>query len=1016
MEPDRLTTGTWRGRLAALSSMIALLLLFFGAPAAAQQTGSVSGTVVDERGKPIANARVFVVGSNLGALTDTEGIFRVVGLRTVGQVTLRITMIGFRSMTETVQIGTGGVRLRMARAAIALDAIVVTGTAAGVQQARALGNTVSKIQVADLLEYAPIPDVSNMLNGRAPGVVVTPGSGQVGAGPTIRIRGASSFSLSTQPLIYLDGIRLDNSVGTGISIQGFGSGIVNRLNDINPEDIESIEIIKGPAAATLYGTEASNGVIQIITKRGRAGRTEIRLNLRQGVNWFKDAEGRIDQNWGFEPVTGEPFKLNLFENERSLGNPSIFDRGHLESYGANISGGTALVRYYVSGDLDFDQGVEPTNNLWRLSTRANMTIAPDPKYDIVVSLGYSQGRTNLACEAGCGGRMWATVFGTPSTRDTEFRGFRSYPPEIITEAFDFWQDAVRTQISIQLNHRPTNWFQHRLALGQDRVAEENTQLWERMSDKFVPFFGTQTRAGGKFLQRRDVETSTFDYSGTATVKLSNSISSSTTVGAQYYRKFTELVVAQGNTFPAPGLTVVDALAETFGGDFFVENNTLGVFAQQQFSFNERVFITGAVRGDDNSAFGRDFNFVVYPKISATWMIGEEDFWSSVGFVDALKLRAAFGQSGQQPDAFAAVRTFAAITGGGGVAALTPDVIGNDSLGPERGQEFEFGFEAGLFDSRIGVDFTYYNSRTKDAILSRQLPPSLGFPGSQFVNAGEIQNTGFEVQINALAIQQEDLNVDFTLNLSTNTNRILDLGGIDQGQGFLAAGSNRHAIGMPTGAWFRRKVVSATLTGTGPTAITSNPMCDSGDPNGKLLPNGTPLELGGSPVSCDGAPRLFLGNVVPTFEGSFAVNVTLRRNLRLYGFLDWKTGYKKLDNNLRARCQVFNSCEENFFPENFDAAVIAEIQSGSPLRSFVFTDAGFAKIREVAVSWTMPQTLVGWIGADRATLTLAGRNLHTFTGYSGLDPEASFVEFGFTLLEQDNTPQLATFVATLNVSF
>ncbi len=1015
MELDRSTTGTWRGRLAALSGMLVLLLLFFGAPAAARQAGSVSGTVVDERGNSIANAQVIVVGSTLRALTNAEGIFRVAGLPTVGQVTLRVTMIGFRSVTETVQIGTGGIRLRMARAAIALDAIVVTGTAAGVQQARAIGNTVSKIQVSELLEYAPIPDVSSMLNGRAPGVVVTPGTGQVGGGPTIRIRGASSFSLSTQPLIYVDGVRLDNAIGTGISVQGFGSGIVNRLNDINPEDIESIEIIKGPAAATLYGTEAANGVIQIITKKGRVGRTEISLNLRQGVNWFKDAEGRIDQNWGFEPVTGEPYKLNLFENERSLGNPSIFESGRLKSYGANIAGGTELVRYYVSADVDFDEGAEPTNDLWRLSTRVNLTIAPDPKYDIVASLGYSQGRTNLACEAGCGGRMWATVFGNPNTRDTDFRGFRSYPPEIISEAFAFWQDAVRTQISFQFNHRPANWFQHRLTAGQDRVAEENTQLWERMSDKFVPFFGTQTRAGGKFLQRRDVETSTFDYSATAMVNLSNSISSSTTVGAQYYRSFTELVVAEGNTFPAPGLTVVDALAETFGGDFFIENNTLGAFAQQQISFNERVFITGAIRGDDNSAFGRDFDFVVYPKISASWMIGEEDFWK-VGFVDALKLRAAFGQSGQQPDAFAAVRTFGAITGGGGVAALTPDVIGNDSLGPEVGQEFEVGFEAGLFDNRIGVDFTYYNSRTKDAILSRELPPSLGFPGSQFVNAGEIRNSGFEVQINALAVQKENVNVDFTLNLSTNSNQILDLGGIDQGQGFIPAGSNRHAIGMPTGAWFRRKVVSATLTGTGPTAITSNPMCDSGDPNGKLLPDGTPLELGGPAVPCDGAPRLFLGSVTPTFEGSFAVNVTLRRNLRIYGFLDWKTGYRKLDNNLRARCQVFNSCEENFFPENFDAAVIAEMQSGSPLRSFVFTDAGFAKIREVAVSWTMPQSLVRWVGADRATLTVAGRNLHTFTGYSGLDPEASFIEFGFSLLEQDNTPQLASFVATLNVSF
>ena len=997
-----------QSRFAAILWLLAVALP--SGPAAAQQA-IVAGTVVDEQGTPVANAQVYAEETGAGTLTNSQGAFRLAV--SPGEVTIRVVILGFRTETRTVTAPAEGVSISLVTAAINLDALVVTGTAGAVER-RAVGTAIATINASDQVALAPTPDVSQLINGRAPGVVVTPGTGMVGSGPTIRIRGASSFSLNTQPLIYVDGVRLDNGVGTGISIQGFGSGVINRLNDVNPEDIESIEIIKGPAAATLYGTEASNGVIQILTKKGRSGAPEWGVTIRQGANWFHNAETRIEPNWGFDPVTGEPYQHNLFESERALGN-TIFDTGHLQSYGVNVRGGTDDVRYYLGADLERNEGIEPTNSLWRLTTRSNLTLSTDPRYDLTASIGYNQGRTNLACEAGCGGRMWATMFALPANRDNRFRGFISYPPEVISEAFNFWQDTERFTLSLSANHRPTSWLSHRLNLGQDRVFEDNIQLWERMAPEIAIFFGANTARGGKFVQSRDVENTTFDYSATASFDLTGSIRTATTAGAQYYRRFTEFLVTEGNNFPAPGLTVVDALAQTFGGEDFVENSTVGLFVQERIEIGDRLFLTGAVRGDDNSAFGKDYDFVVYPKASISWVLSDEDFFSLPG-VSEFKLRSAFGMSGQQPADYAALRTFAPITGGGGIAAVTPQFIGNDALEPEKGSEVEIGFEAGLFDSRLGVDFTYYNTRTRDAILSRNLPPSLGFPGSQFVNAGEIRNQGFEVQLNAAAYQSDAISVDVNLNVATNNNEIVDLGGIDQGTGFIAAGSQRRVPGFPVASWFRRKVVSATLNGTGPTARAVDPMCDGGDPNGKKLPDGTPLELGGAPVPCAIAPRLYLGHVTPDMEGSLGATLTLLGEIRLYALVDWKTGYTKFDNNLRARCQVFNQCHENFFPEQYDPALIAEIQSGSPLRSFIFSDGSFAKLREVSASVNLPDQLLGPIGASRATLTLTGRNLMTWTNYSGLDPEASFVEFGYTLLEQDNTPQLNQFTATLNLSF
>jgi TonB-linked SusC/RagA family outer membrane protein len=1000
-----------------LSIVAASTLLVVATPVRAQQQAVLGGRVVDQDRNPIVNASVLLVGTNRGTMTNDQGRFLLVNIEPGRDVTLRVTQIGYASRTVETQGGVTDLVVELQVSAINLDELVVTGTASGTQVKRALGNSVTEIRAEEAMEVVPAMDVSELLNARSPGVVVTSGTGQAGSGPVMNIRGSSSFSLSAQPLIYVDGVRLDNAVNSGISVMGFGTGIINRLNDINPEDIESIEIIKGPAAATLYGTEASNGVIQILTKKGRAGEAQIDLRVRQGVSYFRNAEERIPDNWGIDPATGEAYAFNIFESERKYGKPDIWRNAHLQGYTASVRGGTEAVRYFLSGDLDQDQGIDPDNQMFRVGTRANITVLPTEKLEINASIGLQNGKTDLACEAGCGGRTWATYYSIPETRDDPlFRGFRGAPPEIRGEAFKFWQDIRRSQISLQFNHRPTDWLSHRLQVGQDQVTENNEQLWEKMSSEFIPYYGEFTRQGGKYHQIRDVSTYTFDYSATGNWDVTSSLSSATTVGAQYYHKYEERSYAQGNVFPTAGLTVVDAAAENYGGTWYQESNTLGLFVQEQVSLNDRIFITGAMRGDDNSAFGKNYDFVLYPKASVSWVISEEGFWN-VSWVNALKLRSAYGESGQQPSAFAALRTFSPETGGGGVGVVTPSSVGNAELGPEVGKEFEIGFEAGLLNNRLGVDLTYYNAHTFDAILSREVPPSTGFPGSQFVNAGEIKNQGVEVALNALAFRGQNVQVDLNLSFSRNANEVVELGGVDQGVGFISRGSLRHVPGFPVWGWFRRKVVSAELVGTGKDAVAVNPMCDAGNPNGKKLPDGTPLELGGPAVPCDEAPRLYLGNAVPTTEGSIATTVTLFGNLRLYGLIDWKTGHKKLDNDTRIRCQIFNDCRANYFPEEYDPAVIANWQSPGTLRNFVINRASYAKLRELSATYTLPDEWAAAFRAQRASITVAGRNLAIFSDWPSLDPESGFQDASGTVdLEQNNIPNPTTILTTITLTF
>src|SRR5690606_38637851 len=218
-----------------------------------------------------------------------------------------------------------------------------------------IGNAVSTVNASDIVEAAPVRNMQEMLNGRAAGVFVVPSSGMVGGGQRIRIRGTNTFSLASDPLIYVDGVRVNNESSSGLSMQAFGSAPVSRLNDFNPEDIESIEILKGPAAATLYGTEASRGVINIITRRGRSGETTYNFTTRQGASWFSDPAGRLPTNYWRAP-SGEIQSLHIHEREKAAGR-DIFRTGRMQGYTASVSGGSGSVRYFVSGDYDDDEGI-----------------------------------------------------------------------------------------------------------------------------------------------------------------------------------------------------------------------------------------------------------------------------------------------------------------------------------------------------------------------------------------------------------------------------------------------------------------------------------------------------------------------------------------------------------------------------------------------------------------------------------------------------------------------------------
>ncbi len=986
-------------------------------PAEAQQ-GTITGVVTNQAGAPVPGVQVLVVGTQRGVLSAADGRYVLAGVP-AGERQVRAVSLGYRAETRTVQVAAGQtvtLNFQLSTSAVALDEVVVTGTAGGTER-RAIGNVVSSIRAAEVLELAPVRDMQSLLNARAPGVLITPGTGQVGSGSQIRIRGSSSISLSNTPLLYVDGVRVDNAQNSGPINQAFGSSVISRINDFNPDDIESIEIIKGPAAATLYGTEAANGVIQIITKRGAQGTPQWNLTVRQGANWFRDAENRVPTNYWRNPNSNQVESLNYAQTEAARGNP-LWRTGHVQNYNLSVSGGTADFRYHLSGNWDGEEGADWDNAVLRRGARANLTIAASPTIELTGNMGYTRGTFDLACEGGCGGPTWASYYSTPfhfGTNDPNRvqledgtdrrRGARSFPPEYYWNVTKRSQELSRFTASIQANHRPVEWFTQRLIFGIDDTQENDETLTE-ISDLYREW--SPTGRGGKDVGRRDITNLTLDYSGTIGVDLNQGLRSQTSFGLQYYDRMLKAVSASGVEFALPGLRVINATAERSSGETFVQSVSLGVFAQQQFSWNDRRFVTLGLRADDHSAFGENFELVYYPKVSAAWVVSEEDFWSS-SLIGDLRLRAAYGLAGEQPGAFDALRTFSAVAGPNDAATVTPGTVGNPDLGPERGQELEFGFEAGFLNDRAGIDFTYYRQQTKDAILLQPVAPSTGFPGSRFVNVGELKNFGFEVSLRGTLIETPGLRLESTFSVARNDSEVIDLGpDIDE----IAVGFGvTHRPGYPVASWFNRRIVSAEFDAQGQ-AINSTMLCDNGEGGT------TPCYSGNTVV----APFVHIGRSDPLHEGAFSSTLTIRDRVRLYGLVDFKTGFYKWDAVTRVRCSLFNICEENADPLQFvdsDPTRLAAYQRGDVFGYEYIRDSSFWRLREVSASLIVPDDMAQRIGASRATVTFSARNLGTRTNWTGMDPEARFLGGArglFGGFEQNHLPQLTSFTTSINLTF
>lgn len=594
---------------------------------AGQNTGTVSGRIVDASGGiPVDAAYVHINALSLGADSNPNGSFN---LRNVppGLHEVTVDRLGFSSATQQVTVTAGAittVEIQIARDALLLDAIVVTGTAGGTR-VRALGNAVGRVQAAEVIELTAVGSVQDLLGGREAGLSFNRNSGNIGTGSEIRIRGVSSVTMGSQPLIYVDGVRVDNQTGGGPNLRDGGQ--VSSLDDFSPDEIESVEIIKGPAAATLYGTEASAGVIQIITKRGTQGATQFDFSIRQGAAWLSDVSGKVGESFG-RNTAGDIISFNIYEAEKAAGR-NHFQTGKLQSYTVSMRGGTERLRYYLSGDFGDDEGIVSYNWKRQNNLRSNLTILPSDDITVDVSLGYITGKTSFMQQRTAWGMWEQFQWANPEGQDRTLRGFlRARPEEIADNRAK--RDLNRFTGSATLTHTPNDWLTHRVIVGTDVLNEENSQLFPRRA---IPEEFGSLALGYLEIDRPRREYQTLDYAASARYGglpgLGDNVQFTSSFGFQYYARTEEIVSGIGQVFPAPQITTLSGAATTSAGQSFLENKSVGMYIQQEMGWNDRVFLTAAVRGDDNSAFGSDYDAAIYPKFSGTWVLSEESFWGGI---------------------------------------------------------------------------------------------------------------------------------------------------------------------------------------------------------------------------------------------------------------------------------------------------------------------------------------------------------------------------------------------------
>jgi len=999
-----------RAKVSRLAAVATSLLFALPAAGLQAQTGTISGKVTDAATKaPLADVRVVISGTAFETQTNREGEYRLLNVRP-GVTGVSAFRIGYKAKQDTIRVVAGQtatLNLEMSASVINLSEVVVTGTA-GNQERKAQAALVASVTAADVIKDAPVTNVANLLQSRVPGVALSSQSGTKGTATQIRIRGASSINLSNQPLIFIDGVRVNEGItGSGQSGQAY-----DRFNDLNPEEIESIEVVKGPAAATLYGADASAGVIQIITKKGRTGSNSFQQTLR-----FEQGQASVDHvtipdNFGacsaalVAPTSTNPLcrgqAVGTLVSDNPLNRVGVFRKGDEQVFNYGIRGGGQNYGYALSYGSDNSTGTLPNEAFNRYNVRSNANYIANPKLNVEASLGLAQTSTRLPDnDNNVFGWLGGGLLGSPLTRsdapnrDATQDGWYSLRKYNAINSIDRELLSKRVTTAVTANYSPTAWFTNRFTGGMDIANDLQTSFFPRNDSLW---YGGQTDGGSNTQTHRTAERYTFDYLGNMKKQWGTAWETNLSFGLQAISTRNQNVGSTGIGFVTNDNNSVNSAATTTGTSGFTEQRQYGYLGQLQIGNNNKRFLQVGVRIDRNSSFGDNSPTFVLPKIGGSWAIGEEDFFLPLAStINTLRLRAAWGTTGRSPQPGDALQTLNSasynITGTTGAGAVLGNP-GNSDLKPERGTEFEAGLDAGFLDNRVSTELTYFRKQTDDLIIARPIPPSLGFNNNPLANLGSVLNSGWELAVNVQAINASNFRWDVRGAANTLRNELLSLGGQAP---FALGGVGRTIVGQQLGVMVAKTVQSVDLQ------------------NGRAVVTDTL-----TPV----------GNLFPTLEWNLTNTFTIAKNFRVTAMIDAKKDFTVYNNtrffretqlvrsNVRLDTTLLSREERirrfgPFVSEATGAAVTI-----NDARAGFIEEGDFVRFRELSATYTLPQSLTTRIASrfQSASVTFAMQNVKLWTNFSGFDPEVNAQTGAFSREDFLTAPIPRRAVVRLNLTF
>lgn len=737
-------------QFAAMATFLAAALFLFPDSALAQASGSITGKIVDAKtGEPLPGANVFIKGTKRGTASAVDGSYSIPNVSS-GAHTVLVSFIGYHTIEQAAQVTANQettLNFSMKPSALQMDEIIVTGTGYELKK-KELTTSISTINIQQI-QSSPSQSIDQLLSGRVPGGVANVNTGEPGTGARIRMRGIKSATVSQTPVIYIDGVRVDNNDRFRLS-NFTGGPTSSALSDILVGDVERVEVTKGGAAATLYGSESASGVIQVFTKKGKAGPPRWTFKMEQGVD--------------------TPEEKFIIED---LTKKQILESGYYQKYSLGLNGGSEFLTYNLSGHVLGSDGVLPKSADKQYSFRTGMRVFPSEKWQI----DFSGGLVRDDYDRMFSDNAIASVLTSVEGHDADFFG-ESVTDEVRQQLLEQYfapdlDEAVnRFTFGSTAYFNPSPTFSTRLTLGAD--YRKNEQRY------FIPIkaAGIASRPGGG-LDRSDREflTLTMDYAGTIKYPNKGNITSAFTFGAQGFREEDRTSRVTANQFGLPGTDDFDNAATLAPQESNFEIFSGGFFVNEQLGYKDKIFLNAGIRIDGNTAFGDEVNLQSYPKFGLAYTLSDESFWEGLpwsSLMNQFKLRGSYGKTGQFPDPFTRDRQFTQQSYLTGVSANFGNP-GDPTLGPEKTSTIEYGVDAALLNDRIGVEFTIFDEKTEDALFSVPEDPATG-QGLQLRNIGTVENSGIELALDATILNSRNFRISVRGAFSTLDNKVASLGG------------------------------------------------------------------------------------------------------------------------------------------------------------------------------------------------------------------------------------------------